>query len=147
MGEFSLYTTVRPFGTIKGESPNRLPVHQPPPPVQEEADEQHLIKITGGQASVVQLDASFSSDVSKQSHKETQRTYDEVRIKNPDKPEQYVDVKRPTEIKSSPTAANVPYGGTSEKIKYAPQEETSSVEILEKGLTEKNPEADDAGKG
>jgi len=133
--------------------PDRMPASKPkvifttkPPADPDEETTQDLVVIAGGEATFITLNFTWSSQVSKQVHKETQRTSDLVRIKNPDKPEQYVDVMRPTEIRTSPkagqTGKNPP---SSMKVIYMPQPEAPNVEVIEEDITEKNPEAEGSG--
>jgi len=139
MSDFSLYA-LRPFSTVKGESPLRAPIISRPPPRTEEDAERGFVIIKGGQAQVINLAHSMSSTTSRPVVKETKRTYDEVRIFNPANPEQYVDVKRPTKITTAPEQAGVRGGAPSQKTIYAKQPETNTIQIISTDNEEKNPE-------
>jgi hypothetical protein len=128
--------------------PDRTPASRPkvifttkPPPDPDEETTKDLVVIAGGEATFITLNFTYSSQVSKQVQKETQRTSDLVRIKNPDNPAQKVDVMRPTEIRTSPpvgqTGKNVP---SSMKVIYMPQPAAENVEVLEEEIVENNPE-------
>jgi hypothetical protein len=146
MGEFTLALP---------RIPDRTPASRPkvifttkPPPDPDEETTKDLVVIAGGQATFITLNFTYSSNVNKQVQKETQRTSDLVRIKNPAKPEQHVDVMRPTEVRTSPPRGQTgPNAPSSMKIIYMPQPETETVEVLEEEITEKNPEWEDGGGG
>ena len=145
MGEFSL-ALPRPV-------PDRSPASRPkvifttkPPPDPDEETTKDLVVIAGGQAAFITLNFTYSSQVSKQVQKETQRTSDLVRIKNPEKPEQHVDVMRPTEIRTSPKPGQTgPNAPSSMKIIYMPQPKAENVETIETDITETNHEWSSGG--
>jgi hypothetical protein len=146
MGEFSLTAIVRPFGgTVSGETPFRAPSFSQVPLVDAEQENRNLVIIKGGAAQVITLSHSSDSTVSKQVVKEVKRTYDEVRIKNPDDESQHVDVKRPRKIETAPEKTGVPHGGSSMITKYAKQPETSTIEVLTRNNEEKNPDYGSGG--
>ena len=83
---------------------------------------------------------TFDDTISHQYVKETKRTYDKVRIKNPNDPEQYIDVKRPTKITTAPEEEGSSSGTPARTVKYARQKESATIEILERDIVEKNPD-------
>jgi len=135
--------------------PDRTPASRPkvifttkPPPDPDEETTKDLVIIAGGEAAFITLNFTYSSQVNKQIQRETQRTSDLVRIKNPDNPKQKVDVMRPTEIRTSPkagqTGPNVP---SSMRVIYMPQPAAGNVEVIEEKIVEKNPEWSGGGGG
>jgi len=132
--------------------PDRTPASRPkvifttkPPPDPDEETTKDLVVIAGGQATFITLNFTYSSQVNKQIQKETERTSDLVRIKNPDNPAQHVDVMRPTEVKTSPKAGQIgPNAPSSMKIIYMPQPVAENVEVIEEDIVEKNPEGGSA---
>jgi hypothetical protein len=139
VGEFTRPTRL-PF-TVRAVSRPKVIFTTKPPPDPDEETTKDLVVIAGGEATYIGLNFTYSYQMNKQIQKETQRKSDLVRIKNPENPEQHVDVMRPTEIQTSPKAGqsgrNVP---SSQKIIYMPQPEKPNVEVLEEDIVEKNPE-------
>jgi hypothetical protein len=146
MGEYSRNVVLPRFGQL--ETP-KLKGIIPPPAVTEQPDD-GLMRIKGSGAAVINLNHSESYNYSRSVVKETKRTYDEVRIKNPDDPEQHVDVQRPRKINTQSneattgaprknTGATGPANVTTIYAKQAPQD---NVEVLRENVEEKNPDYD-----
>jgi hypothetical protein len=146
VGEFTLA-----FPLLSDHSPASRPkviFTTKPPPDPDEETTQDLVIIAGGQATFITLNFTYSSNVNKQIHRETQRTSSLVRIKNPKKPKQHVDVMRPDEINTSPRAGQTgPNPPSSMKVIYMPQPEEPNVEVIETGIVENNPEWAEGGGG
>jgi len=145
MGEFSLTAVVRPFGVTTGDPPIRGPIISSPPPHTSEQEDKGLVVIKGSNASFITLNHQSDSTISRQQQKETKRTYDEVRVHNPDDPSQHVDVQRPRKITTAPEKVGVPGGGTSITTTYAPQPAQPNVEVLTEGNVQTNPEYSPSG--
>lgn len=144
MGDFTTNyrTPLRPFAAAKTKV---LFTTLPPTDPSEEAD-RGLVVIQGGGAKVIDLNHSHSANASRSVMKETQRTVDNVRIKNPDNPDQHVDVQRPASVnmqmdsKGNVTSIRASTGDANVTITYAPQPAQDNVEVLEEGIVIKNPE-------
>lgn len=152
MGEFSLFLP-QPQSRGPAAGAKRIFTTLPPPDPSEEANK-GLVVIQGSGAKVMTLNETHNGSVSRSVHKEVQRTSDLVRIKNPRAPEQHVDVLRPREIKTSPTAVGPGASVPAMRIVYAPQppgeradDGTPVTEVLETGIVEKNPEWTGGGGG
>jgi len=110
-----------------------------PPPAASEQPDDGLMRIRGSGAGIINLNSSHSYDASWQIKHETKRVSDKVRIKNPDKPDQHVDVLRPREVETAPTKVGA-RTGTTETTVYAKEVPQPHVEIIEEHIEETNPD-------
>jgi hypothetical protein len=146
VGEFSL-ALPRLTDRTPASRPKVIFTTKPPPDPDEETT-QDLVIIAGGQATFIALNFTYTSNVNKQIHIETQRTSDLVEVKNPDNPQQRVNVMRPTEINTSPRAGQTgPNAPSSMKVIYMPQPGAENVEVIEEGIVETNPAWAEGGGG
>lgn len=137
MGVFSRAIRL-PTGDFPPAKPKIIFTTLPPPDASEQS-ERGLITIQGSSVSIITLNHSHSSSTTRSVKKETKRTYDEVRVKNPDAPNQHVDVQRPVRVTVSPTSVGVNSGGASVII-YAKQPPEDNVEVLSTGNEQRNPD-------
>lgn len=95
-------------------------------------DEESTIHIMGGNATVFPLNKSFSSNstwvYNKRKHKEVKRTFDVARIKNPDDPNQHVDVEVINRLKIARDKSNK----KTYQVDYPKIEPSDNVEILQR---------------
>lgn len=145
MGAFSRAIAF-PHSSFGTETPKRR-LMIPPPATSEQVDD-GLMRIKGSGAQVINLSHSRSENYSRQVVKETKRTYDEVRIKNPDDESQYVDVQRP--IKTNMQTPNT--RGVMDPLSvqfwtppyitlvYARQPEQDNVEVIRENIKMTNPD-------
>ncbi len=133
------------LGSSFNEAPKRK-LAIPPPAASEQPDD-GLMRIRGSGSQVINSSHSRSASFSRQVAKETKRTYDEVRIKNPDDNSQYVDVQRPFKTNmQTPNTRGVfdPWqvqfwAPTYTTIVYAKQPEQDNVEVIQENIKIKNP--------
>lgn len=76
---------------------------------------------------VFQISASNRSDITDHDRTEVRRTYDTIRVKNPDDNSQHVDVEVLTEYQARNRIDEKRY-----KVRFTPQEESSNIEIMKK---------------
>lgn len=120
-----------------------------PPPDPTEEEDRGLVVIQGSGAQVITLSHSHSSSATRSVMRETTRTVDDVRIKNPDNPDQHVDVQRPVSVNfqrdgglsvnAGGVSINIP-GDSNVTQRYARQPEMGNVEVLERDVKVKNPD-------
>lgn len=92
----------------------------------EPLDEGNAILEWGSAGSdVFQLQASNQNEIKNEDSTEVERTYDIVRVKNPDDPEQNLDVEVATEF-----ALRTKISESRFKVRYTPQEASENVEII-----------------
>jgi len=153
MGDFS-NNLLLPNRLGQAEIPKRK-ASIPPPAATEQVDD-GLIRIKGSGASVINLNHSESENHTRTVLMETQRTYDEVRIKNKDNPNQHVDVKRPKKVnaqsnentRGAPPRPNKGAAGPANVTTvYTKQEESETIEVLTEDITDANPEWTGGGGG
>jgi hypothetical protein len=144
-------------GTHQIETPKRTTAI--PPPAATEQPDDGLMRIKGSGAAVINLNHSESENHTRSVVMETERTYDIVRIKNPDNPSQHVDVKRPRKVntqsnedtRGKPPSRHAGVAGPANvttiyaKQPEAPEEE--HIEILEENITDVNDDWDPGGGG
>lgn len=147
MGVFSRSFAFPDLALFGDERPKRK-LTIPPPPESEQPDD-GLMRIRGSGASVISLNHSHSTNASWSVMTETSRKSDEIRIKNPDNPDQHVDVMRPQQVNvqvdvdkaGNVSSVRANAGPASVTINYAKQPEADNVEVLREGVEERNPDA------
>ena len=123
-GVLSLEGVVRPF---------LPPVTRPAdkaatvPPVPAEDVDRNLFSFSGS-GQVINLAHSARSNASRSGSRETERTFDVMRVKNPEDPQQYVDVEVVTALKS------LDWTDVPQTLRLAKPPETDNVERLEEDV-------------
>jgi hypothetical protein len=117
----NLESVVRPYA-IQGVNPPKPQVEGP------NAPEQAILEFGGSGASVFTVALSaFTEVVTIEPHREISRTFDVVRVKNPDDPKQFVDVESLRKV----TLQNVSTGAKRE-ITYAEQQADANTEFVKR---------------
>lgn len=130
MGRYVPEQFVRPFlaGPIAPKPKTHIPL-----PVSTEESGSGFAVITGA-GQMIALSHSFNSSFSRSIEKESERTFDTMRVKNPDDPEQHVDVE--AVVRMAMQLAN----GLTAKRTYAKPKENDDVEIIDEGRKRANPD-------
>lgn len=139
MGEFSNQIFAR---TYRLEIPKYKSSIPPPAPAEQPAD--GLTRIKGSGASPVTLNHSESENHTRSVMRETQRTYDEVRVKNPDDPSQHVDVQRPRKVNFESDEDDRRHRNVTDMapgynaVLYAKEVLKDNIEIIRENVVQKN---------
>lgn len=112
-----LETIVRPINN-KDFQPTARPLIEP--------SDDNPITIDGGTAQLISLNHSANYSWSHQSEKEVERTYDVMRIHNPDDEDQFVDDEVVKKIKLRGADGNI------RKVNYGDPPEADNIEIRER---------------
>ena len=83
---------------------------------------------------VFQISASNRNEITDNDRKEVRRTYDTVRVKNPDDNNQHVDVEVLTEYQARNRIDDKRY-----KVRFTPQAESANIEILKRNQVRTTP--------
>lgn len=110
-----LETVIRPIAS-RDFRPTAKPLVEP--------SDDNPITIDGGTAQLINLNHSANYSWSHISEREVERTYDVMRIKNPEDASQYIDDEVITKIKLRGI------DGTTRKVRYADPPEADNIEIL-----------------
>lgn len=142
MGVFSRAISIPGFSSLPASKPKIIFTTKPE--TDEDETDSDLVVIRGGSARVINLKHTHSVSASRSVLKETQRTVDTVRIKNPDNPEQHVDVQRPASVnmqvdsRGNIKSITASTGDANVTINYASQPESDNIEVLERGKVIRN---------
>lgn len=132
MGEFSVENVVRWAG---------IPQSRPVPraatvnPVSAEDTDRSFFTITGTAGKVIELKHSKSANMSRHISQELERTFDTMRVKNPDDHDQHVDVEVMTRLKS------INWAGVTEVQRLQKPQETDDIEKIDEGRKRADPSA------
>lgn len=111
----------RPFRENPVWPPQKTTKPQP-----KDADDVTFTFGSAGQ-NVFQISASNRNEITDNDRTEVRRTYDTVRVKNPDDNEQHVDVEVLTEYQARNRIDDKRY-----KVRFTKQEEAANIEILKR---------------
>lgn len=127
-----LENVIRPFlpPSIGGGTPQK--------PKEKEREEGVLV-ISGSNVKVLTITNSHQAEATavyaRNKHNETKRTYDTVRIKNPDDPSQHVDAEVMTKQEISRHKSNkLLYD-----VNHTKQQNSANIEVIKRGSVRSNP--------
>lgn len=113
--------------------PNIRPLNFAIPRKQPKNPSDNLITWGNAGNDIFTISAHLQQDIKPAEWEETKRTYDAVRIQNPDDTEQHVDAEAMTEYQSRNRISKDRY-----ILRFAKQEDSESVKVLSRGNVRKS---------